>query len=33
AGFSIEAQFRSDGKEENLSLYTILTPTPPMLQS
>jgi SAM-dependent methyltransferase len=33
AGFSIEAQFRSDGKEGNLSLYTVLTPTPPMLQS
>ena len=33
AGFSIEDQFRSDGKEGNLSLYTVLTPTLPMLQS
>lgn len=33
AGFTIEDQFRSDGKEGNLSLYTVLTPTLPMLQS
>lgn len=33
AGFSILDQFRSDGKEGNLSLYTVLTPTLPMLQS
>ncbi len=33
AGFSIADQFRSDGKEGNLSLYTVLTPTLPMLQS
>lgn len=33
AGFTIVAQFRSDGKESDLSLYTVLTPTLPMLQS
>lgn len=33
AGFSIVDQFRSDGKEGDLSLYTVLTPTLPMLQS
>lgn len=33
AGFSILEQFRSDGKEGDLSLYTVLTPTLPMLQS
>ncbi len=33
AGYSILDQFRSDGKEGNLSLYTVLTPTLPMLQS
>lgn len=33
AGLTIIDQFRSDGKEGDLSLYTVLTPTLPMLQS
>ncbi|MCB8979746.1 MAG: class I SAM-dependent methyltransferase [Ardenticatenaceae bacterium] len=33
AGLTIVDQFYSDGKEGNLSLYTVLTPTLPMLQS
>lgn len=33
AELTIIDQFRSDGKEGDLSLYTVLTPTLPMLQS
>lgn len=33
AGLTIIDQFRSDGKEGDLGLYTVLTPTLPMLQS